>query len=311
MKGGFPMVMDASKKIRFGVPSGFLRFGLEAAFREGVLKREEIDIVEVKGEKEIMKMLLGGSLDMGRLASIEAMKANARKEPVYVVAGFDNVMVHVILGSRSVRSPEDLRNRKAGVNGFGDYTDQYMRAALNHLGLAPDRDVQVVESGKSAERRRQLAADQIQATIVSQVQGLRLKGEGFPWLIQMADVFPEYQSKVIVASEKALSENHEGVKKILTALIKGCRYLDNAGNDQEISKIIQSLNLKEPALALSQISVRRSRNPVDDGSVTMKGFAVVISEAKKKGAVSADYNLEQLFQFAPLRDAQRELGLAG
>ena len=305
------MVSDAGKKIRLGVPSGFLRFGLEAAFREGILKREEIEIAEIKGEKDILRMLLDGSLDMGRIASIEAVKANARKEPVYVVAGFDNQMVYVVLGSRSIHAPEDLRNRKAGVNGFGDYTDQYMRAALNHLGLTPDKDVQVVEAGKSAERRRQLAADQIQATIVSQVQALRLKKEGFPWLVQMADVFPQYQSKVIVANEKALSGNREGVKKILIALIKGCRYLDEGGNDQEIGKIIQSLNLKDPELALSQISIRRSRNPLDDGSVTMKGFEVVMAEARKKGAVSPDYNLDQLFQFAPLRDAQKELGLAG
>lgn len=302
-------MVDSDKKIRFGVPSGVLRFGLEAAFREGFLKREEIDIAEIKGEKEITKMLLDGSLDMGRIASIEAMKANARKEPIYVVAGFDNQMVHVVLGSKSVRNPEDLRNRKAGVNGFGDYTDQYMRAALKYIGIDPEKDVQIVESGKSAERRRQLAEDEVQATIVSQVQALRLQKQGFPWLVQMADVFPQYQSKVIVANEKAISGKHEQVKKILMALIKGCRYLDDAANDQGIENIIRSLNMKDPELALSQIYVRRERHPVDDGAVTMEGFAVVMAEARKKGAVPPDYNLDQLFKFAPLHDGQRELGI--
>jgi ABC-type nitrate/sulfonate/bicarbonate transport system substrate-binding protein len=304
-----PMATEKIKTIRFGVPTGFLRFGLEVAFRDSLITREELDIVEVKGEKEILQMLLDGSLDMGRIASIEAMKADTREEPIAVVAAFDNQMVHVIVGSKSIKSPIDLRNRIAGGNGFGDYTDQYMRAALNYLGLTPDKDVAVVASGKSAERRKQLADDQIQATIVSQVQALRLRDKGHPWLVQMADVFPQYQSKVIVAGKKAISENHQGIKKVLKAMIQGCRYLDVAGNDKEIEKIVQSLNLKEPDLAMSQIAVRRSRNPLDDGFVTMEGFGVALAEAKKKDAVPVTYDVNHLFNFEPLREAQVELGL--
>lgn len=302
---------DKKRKISIGVGSDMMRLCLEVAFRQGVLKKEEVEVVHTKEEKEILKGMTEGSLDMGRVAAIEAIKANAKGKPIYAVAGFDNQMVHVVLGSKSIHSPAELRNRKVGVNSLGDYTDRYMRAALKYLGFTPDKEVQVIPVGQSKERRRRLASDEIQATIVSEAPALRLKEEGFPWLVQMAYVFPNYLNKVIVSGEKALSQYPEAIKTIIKALIQGYRYLDNSENDEEVKKIIPTLNFKEPSLAMAQLSVHRGRKPSNNGSISMEGLRMVLDEAQKRGEVPSNYDLTQLLRFAPLNVAQRELGLAG
>ncbi len=303
--------MDGSKrKIIIGVSSDVPRLCFEIAFRQGVLKKEEAEIVQPKGEKEILERIIKGSFDMGKIATAQAIRANAKGNPVYAVAGFDNEMGHVIVGSKSIHSPGELKNRKVGVNELGDYTDQYMRTGLRYLGFTPDRDVQVIAVGKSSERKKQLASDQIQASIHSQGSALRLKEGGFPWLLQMADIFPRYQSKVIVSGETVLSQYPEGVKTVIKALIQGYRYLGNSENDEEISRIIPALNFREPSFAMAQLSVRRSRKLSDDGSMTLEGLEVVLKEAKDKGELPPDYNLSQFLRLTPLTEAQKELGLA-
>lgn len=102
----------------------------------------------------------------------------------------------------------------------------------------------------------------------------------------------------------------KAVRVVIKALIQGYRYLDNSGNDEEINRIIPTLNFKEPSFAMAQLSVRRSRKPSDDGSVTLEGLGVVLEEAKKRGEIPPDYNLSQLLRLTPLTDAQRELSLA-
>jgi ABC-type nitrate/sulfonate/bicarbonate transport system substrate-binding protein len=303
--------MDARKKITFGVSSDFLQLCFAAAFLQGAISSEELEVATPEGEKDILKGILDRSLDMGRVASIEAIKANVQGKPVYTVACFENRMIHVILGSRSIHSPGELRNRRVGVNSSGDYTDQYMRAALRYLGLAPDKDVEIVPAGQSPERRRQLAADEIQATIVSQAPALKLRQDGFPWLAEMADVFPNYVNKVIVAHEAIISQNPAGVTGVIKAIIQGHRFLENAENDEEIKRMIKTLNAKNPSLVMAQLSVWRTWKPLYTGSVTMEGFQVVLEEAKKKVDIPPGYDLSQLLRLSPLAEAQRELGIDG
>jgi hypothetical protein len=192
-----------------------------------------------------------------------------------VVASFDGRIPHVLVTQKDIRSATDLKGRLVGINMKGDYTHSYVLAGLRHQGLQPS-DVVIVEAGKSADRQWKLRNGTLGETLVGQLPALCLRQEGFNWLVEMADVFPEYVNKVLL-SRKTL--NSLQLAWVLAGIIRGQRLAVETFDNGVLGSLVAEHSwLGEASRLLDQLRLCRDRSIIEPGHVNRTALRRVASE---------------------------------
>ena len=196
-----------------------------------------------------------------------AIAAMAEGRDLKVVATLDSARVtgHLV-GGRDIKTPDDLRGKRIGVNRIGTGAWIHSILALNHLGLEPKRDgIRFVEIMSVPQRVQGLEAGVIDATVVDPGQSAQLRAKGFTLLLDMypADIHG-VQSALVV--DGAYRRQHpQVVENVLTSLIEGMAFsLAEQNADTARTTMMARMKISAPAAAASgyrDFVARANRKP--------------------------------------------------
>ncbi|HWP29385.1 MAG TPA: ABC transporter substrate-binding protein [Chloroflexota bacterium] len=239
----------------------------------------------------------------------EALRIRSKGEDVVVLAGRVNMNTFVFFGAKGITSVADLRGKVVGSSVPGGKVDISTRAVLRHFGLEPGRDVLLVPAGSSEDNLAGLQAGRIQAALFISSQRPILEAQGYPLLVEMAQLYPDYQSNVIATLGRTLERAPRTVIAYLKAMIRTYQYLRDPANWPEAMAICEEhrvpfqkeyftrfLEILQPALP-------------PDGGINPRGMEVVFREEVEQGTVDPNLDLRALVRLEYLEQAQRELGL--
>jgi NitT/TauT family transport system substrate-binding protein len=85
---------------------------------------------------------------------------------VYLAATMDS-MSYQIVARPEIRSVQNLKGKRIGISRFGASPDVAVRMALRKLGLNPESDVSIIQTGGSPERLAALLGKKIDATVLN------------------------------------------------------------------------------------------------------------------------------------------------
>jgi NitT/TauT family transport system substrate-binding protein len=153
-----------------------------------------------------------------------------------IIAAAVNTLPYSLVAAKGITRWNDLKGKKVAISRFGSGTDTAIRLVCKRFGLDPAKDLIILQGGTQPSRLQALAAGAIDATLVSPPLDLTAKKQGFPILVNIAELGIFYPQVVVESTDRFNRENPAAVKNFLKGFIEGVHYV--AGHKEETKRII-------------------------------------------------------------------------
>jgi NitT/TauT family transport system substrate-binding protein len=211
-----------SHSVRGSLSIGPLLYGIERGF----YRDEGIDLLYVSIRADLgIKALIGGEVDY--IYSVGTIIRGAVVGVPVKALSFDFAKVmHFLMARPEIKSPAALKGKKVGVSSFGATGDLAARAALQSLGLDPNRDVTIVTLGSDTIRYAALQSGVVQATHMPIPWNFQMKKEGYNELVYAGKILQRPLTGLATSTEK-IRKNPNQVQRMLRAFVRATRALKN------------------------------------------------------------------------------------
>ena len=190
----------------------------EGYFREQGLVVEQQTVPS--GGAVLLAMLMSGEIDMTS-SGIEAQLAGiAAGAPSVIVGGVLDKVDYAVVGTRGMSGVDSLRGKLIGTTGPGTHSEFSTVESLRRLGLVRDRDYALRMVGSTAIRRAALSTGQIDAGPFSSGDRVGLEAEGYPVLLELGRVIPEFPFSVMAAHRGFAASHPDAIVGFLRAVAK-------------------------------------------------------------------------------------------
>jgi ABC-type nitrate/sulfonate/bicarbonate transport system substrate-binding protein len=216
----------AQERLRIAYPSLTVNFApLWMTSDKGFFKKNGVDaeILYIRSSTSI-QALIAGDIDLTGNNGATVAAANLRGADLVVIFGMINRSIYQVITSKEIRSPEDLKGKKIAISRLGSATDAAARFALKKWGLAPDRDVAIIQIGEEAQRANAVRAGIVQAAILGDLGASLLEKEGLPVLGHLSDIGYRTQFTSMVTRKSYLQRKEEVTRRLVRAMAEGLQY---------------------------------------------------------------------------------------
>lgn len=259
-----------------------------------------------------MAAFIGGSVDFSLNINTDLIaRPNAQGEKLYAVAGSSNKISYVLFGAPTVKSWDDLKGKTIAIEGPASSTEYLVRDLTGKHKLEPGKDFQFVTiAGTVQERQQAVIGGAAGAALGTNSDWPTLKAKGLNWLGDLAEVYPDYQQAVIASRGEVLDNQPAATVAFLKGIIRSFRFVLDPKNDQEVLQILKQNDVVVDEANWSELmGLQRPLWPAD-GSLNLKGTEIVVKREQEAKRLADSYDWHQFVREEPLKQAQKELGLA-
>jgi|SRR5579859_769561 len=164
--------------------------------------------------------LLSGQTQIAQLGGSEVLAAAASGGDLVIVANLVPVYPYVFVVPASITSTDQLKGKKIGISKKGGSADIATRVALKAMGLDPDKDVTIVETGSASNRVAALKSGAIQGGVSQPPESTKLIASGFHVLLDMAKQKLPAANTVVATTGAYLKAHRAVVQAYVDSLVE-------------------------------------------------------------------------------------------
>ena len=144
------------------------------------------DTIFVRGAPTLVAAMPANEIDVGYTGGTAVVGAVANGADLKVLAAFTNRVTYDLMVKPGIKTAEDLRGKKFGIQASAAPSGWERFWRWNILDLDPDRDkIAILAVGDQNVLAQALEAGTIDATVLDGVQSRRLAALGFPILVDL------------------------------------------------------------------------------------------------------------------------------
>ncbi|HVO95760.1 MAG TPA: ABC transporter substrate-binding protein [Terriglobales bacterium] len=245
----------------------------------------EVTAVYVRSGPTAMTALVSGSSDYTSVGSTMVIQAIAKGVPALVIGNYIKQVNYVLIGAKGIAHLNALKGRVVGVTGAGGMTEFTTVESLARKGLRRDRDYKIQYSGNSPVRVGALEAGIIQAAPFSPAERVVLEQKGFPVILDMGKVIPEFPMSVLATSRHKAETNPAETTALLRAFHRAMELI-RSDKDRAIAAAVK-------------------KRVIGDASTERKALDYI---ADDYSIVITKENIQALITAAGVADEARKLG---
>jgi NitT/TauT family transport system substrate-binding protein len=220
-----------AEPLRIGKPQGdvFSFVPLDVGIEEGIFARHgvEVESLDLGGAAKLQQALAAKAIDIG-LGSGPALSFIAKGAPqlgIAAMAGPPLVMTLIVAKDGPIKSVADLKGKTVSISSPGGVPEWMVRQLSQHEGWGPD-GINMIGLGTDSA--------QVAALRTGQVVGLpndigiatKLEDEGVAHiLVHFGDIVPVFIMHVIFASNDAIAQRPDDLKKFLAGWFDTILYM--------------------------------------------------------------------------------------
>jgi NitT/TauT family transport system substrate-binding protein len=167
--------------------------------------------------------MVAGELDFTVGGAESSVVAALRGADIRLIGLYQNRFEYQLIGSRDIRTPQDLKGRVIGVSRIGSNSHFATKQALSRLGVDPDADVTIFQVGNTPERVAALQSGAIQAALMSPDVVAPLVQAGHPSLADMSKMDIQYPFQAVSTNQGLLERRPEVAEAFLRAIYRGIK----------------------------------------------------------------------------------------
>ena len=258
-------------------------------FAKPQLQKQDIEIEDI--------LMSSGSLSAQALASgqVKVLLTTGAVVPQFnlsggdmvIIAGTINKLPYQIVARGEFKTAASLKGKRVAISRFGSSSEWLVRLWLVKMGLDPDKDVTIVQTGGQSGRLAALQSNAMQATLLAPpISTNAVQKLGMNQLADLADLDVTYPLQSIITTRAYLRESRPLLKRFLRGValaLRDYREHTQAGVDFQIKQFKVSKEEAEIGYRSSLKVMEPELKPPDASALdlALKEIAGRVEKAKK------------------------------
>ena len=205
-----------------------------------------VEVINIRSGPQTMAALVSGDIQIAYTIPGSVVSAAASGLDVAFFAGIVNKADGDFIAKPSIRSAEDLKGKRIGVQSTGGGIWSMAMLAIEHLGLEPQRDkVTIMIVGDSPVLAQSLEQGGIEATYLNYTHSRALKDKGFPVLLDLGKAPIPYQGLAAATRRSYLKQSPQVIDALMRGFVETVAFIHKPGNKEAVVKsLMKNLRLK-------------------------------------------------------------------
>lgn len=215
---------------------------------QGIFRKHgvNVEVINIRNGPQTMAAVVSGDIQVAYTIPGTVVSAAASGLEVAFFAGIVNKADGDFIAVPSIRSAEDLKGKRIGVQSIGGGVWSMAMLAIEHLGLEPQRDkMTVMIVGDSPVLAQSLEQGGIEATYLNYTYSRALKDKGFPVMLDLGKAPIPYQGLAAAARRGYLKQNPQIIDSLMRGFVETVSFIHKPGNKEAVTKsLMKNLRLK-------------------------------------------------------------------
>jgi NitT/TauT family transport system substrate-binding protein len=243
------------KRIYYGTTASPAHLPVWVAKDAGLFARYGLNVepVQIRGGSLIALVIITGDLPISGVGAESVVAARAAGGDVVLLACPIDADPVYLIARPEIKTPADLKGQGSAVTRYGSTTHFYLRAALKHVGLDPDRDLTILQLGAGPEMVAALEAGRIQAAALTTRYAIPFLDRGWPVLVDLSKTDLVYPSSCVTSSRAFIRAEPKTTEDFLRAYVAGIHLIrkDPQFAEKSFSKWLRE---KDPAIVKRSVA---------------------------------------------------------
>lgn len=265
---------SAQTKITIGVAAMSPRtIPLIIAQEQGLFAKQGIEarVVLIKGAPILVASLVSGELEVGYTGGTSVLGAAAQGSYLKILSSVSSKLTHTMLASPNLKTAEQLRGKRFGIQSMGGTTWMHTILGLEHVGLDVKRDnINILVIGDSVLIGQSLEVGRIDAAVLDGVLARRLINKGFSVIVDLTPANIPMVNQAIVVTPDFVQKRAELAERILMVLVDSLAFTLAPVNKSIVVKTIMR------------------RLQISDAKVSEEGYQDLLTSIERKPFPSLD-----------------------
>ncbi len=212
-----------------------------------------VEPVQIRGGSLITLAIMTGDLPFSGAGAESVVAARAAGGDVVLLACPVDADPVYLIARPEIKSPMDLKGQASAVTRYGSSTHFYLRAALKHVGLDPERDVIIMQLGAGPEIVAALEVGRIQAAALTTRYAIPFLERGWPVLVDLSKTDFVYPSSCVTSSRAFIRTEPKLTEDFLRAYVAGIHLIkrDPQFGEKSFSKWLRE---KDPSIIKKSVA---------------------------------------------------------
>jgi len=184
----------------------------------------DVQLVFIESGTTTVQSLISKDVYFAQMAGAAVIQSRLRGADVVMIAGVINTLNFKLYVDKSIKQPDQLKGKIVAVTRFGSSTDFALRYALERYGLAPEKEVTILQAGNMPAILASLETGKIQGAMLSAPYTLRAKNMGLPLMADLQMLGLEYQHTGLATTQAFIKSRPELVRSVMKAYVEGIHY---------------------------------------------------------------------------------------
>ena len=205
-----------------------------------------VEVVNIRSGPQTMAALVSGDIQIAYTIPGSVVSASASGLDVAFFAGLVNRADGDFIAHANIKSPEDLKGKRIGVQSIGGGVWSMAMLAIEHLGLETNRDkMTVMIIGDSPVLAQSLEQGGIEATYLNYTHSRSPKEKGFPVLLDLGKAPIPYQGLAAATRRSYLKQNPQIADSLMRGFADTVAFIHKPANKELVVKALaKNLRLK-------------------------------------------------------------------
>jgi len=301
--GGFLASADQARIAVTNPNMSFLPSGV--ALKKGFFKDEGLDVEIIRmNVPNIITVLVTGDIGYTLLFG-SVVRGALRGMPMRALASLLDGSTHALVAKPEYKSGKELKGKTVGIGNFGGTDEVAGRMMLKSFGLDTEKDLKFIALGPDRARLAALKEGLVDVAVIAPPADALGKQMGFNVLLRVYEVF-SFPFIGVGANLKTIKEKPEEVKKVVKALVRANRFI-REDKEGAVRVLMEWGKVEREHAVASYDSAWKVFSP--DGNIPQEGLRMVVEQAKAELKLTREIPVNEIVDLAPLRAAQKELGI--
>ena len=223
--------------------------------------------------------LIAGEIAMGGMSGSTMAAPRLQGADPIIIASFLNSLQYRLVVRPEIKSAADLKGKRVGVAGFGLGAHRGAQLVIAKLGLNPDTDVVMLQTGGEPTRITALVNKLIDATVLNPPAYNRAVEAGMRVMANMEEMSFPFQSSGLVTTEQFIKKNPDIVRRAMRSIVEAIHLIKtNPELSKRIIRKYMRIEDRDATEARQIISDSAQRKPYP----TVEGLKTVLDELAPK-----------------------------
>lgn len=237
------------RRVLYGTTASPSHLPVWAAKDAGFFEKHGMNVepVHIRGGSLVTMAIITGNLAFSGAGAESVVAARAAGGDVVLLAcPIDTDPVYLITRPE-IKSAQELKGQSSAVTRYGSTTHFYLRAALKHVGLNPDKDMTILQMGAGPEIALAMDRGVIAAAALTTRYAMPFLNRNWPVLVDLSATDLIYPSSCVTSSRAFIRAEPKITEDFLRAYVAGIQLIKKNHHFAEKS-FAKWMREKDPAI---------------------------------------------------------------